>query len=127
MFVASFAMVPAYAQSANISASVPFDFAVGNSSLKAGSYRIAKQGSFVAFSLTGRNTSFTLLYPGVSASRRDGQPYLVFTRYRTESFLSKIVFSETQSYGVPRSGREKELAAGLNSGEQVAVLIEEVR
>jgi hypothetical protein len=123
VFVASLAIAPAHAQSASISANVPFDFAVGKTSLKAGSYRIATQGSFVAFSLAGRNTTYTMLYPGGDASRRDGQPYLVFTRYGTESFLSKIVFSEDYSYAVPRSGREKELATHLNSGEQVAVLI----
>jgi hypothetical protein len=127
VFVASFAMAPAHAQSASISASVPFDFAVGATSLKAGSYRIVTQGSFVAFSLAGGNTTYTMLYQGVDATSRDGQPYLVFTRYGTESFLSKIVFSEDKSYAVPRSGREKELAARLNSGEQVAVLIEEAR
>ena len=127
VFVASFAMAPAHAQSASISASVPFDFAVGATSLKAGSYRIATQGSFLAFSLAGGNTTYTMLYQRGDASRRDGQPYLVFTRYGAESFLSKIVFSENESYEVPRSGREKELAARLNSGEQVAVLIEEAR
>ena len=127
VFVASFAMVPAHAQSSSISASVPFDFAVGTSSLKAGSYRIVKQGSFLAFSGAGKDTVYTMLHPGSDSGRRDGQPYLVFTRYGTESFLSKIVFSETQSFGVPRSGREKELAAHLSSGEQVALLIEDAR
>jgi hypothetical protein len=127
VFVASFAIAPAHAQSASVSASVPFDFAVGTASLKAGSYRIVTQGSFAAFSLAGGNTTFTMLSQGGDASRRDGQPYLVFTRYGTESFLSKIVFSENESYAVPRSGREKELSAHLSSGEQVAVLIEQAR
>jgi hypothetical protein len=125
VFVASLAIVPAHAQ--GITANVPFDFVLGKTTMKADSYRIEKQGEFVAIVGVHGRISYSLLLPDRDAASRDGQPYLIFTRYGTESFLSKIVFSEDKSYAVPRSGREKELAARLNSGEQVAVLIEEAR
>ncbi len=125
VFVASLTLTPARAQS-GLSANVPFDFVVGKTTMKAGSYRIGTQGAFVSFTSIGGRTRFALLSPGRSATGRS-EPYLVFTRYGTESFLSKIVFSARNTYDLPRSGRESELAARGASGEQVAVLIAPVR
>jgi len=58
-----------------------------------------------------------------AADSHNGAPYLVFTRYGTETFLSRIVFSTDRTFDLPRSSREKELAARLNSNERVAVSI----
>jgi len=127
VFVASLALVPANAQSGGISASVPFDFMLEKTVMKAGSYRIETQGAFVAIIDGQGGSRFELVLPGSYAASRDGQPYLVFTRYGTESFLSRIAFSAKETYDLPRSSREKELASHRNSGEQVAVLIGAVR
>jgi hypothetical protein len=125
VFVASLTIVPAHAQ--GIEATVPFDFVLGKTTLKADNYRIQMQGSFVAIVGAQGRASYALLLPGSDAANRNGQPYLVFTRYGTESFLSKVVFSADSIYNLPRSAREKEMMAHVTSGEQVAVLIQPAR
>ena len=55
------------------------------------------------------------------AAERNGQPYLVFTRYGTDSFLTKIVISPNESYEMPLTGQQKEILAKATSTEQVNV------
>ena len=126
VFVASLAIVPAHAQ--GIAATVPFDFVVGKTTMKADSYRIETQGGFITLvDVQDGRASYALLSPGDDAANDNGQPYLVFTRYGTESFLSKVVFSADKTYNLPRSNREKEMIAHATSGEEVAVLIQPLR
>jgi hypothetical protein len=125
VFVASLALVPAYAQ--GLSANVPFDFVLGKTTMKADNYRIQVEGGFVAIVGVQGATNYALLLPGGDAAIRDGKPYLIFTRYGTESFLSRIVFSADSIYNLPRSVREKEMMAHLPAGEQVGVLIQPAR
>jgi hypothetical protein len=123
VLVASFAISPAQAQSAGAAASIPFDFSVGKIHLKAGDYRIQPTGAlgtFLAFSSDG-NTKYTLVLPGDKAGLHNGQPYLVFQRYGSEVFLRKFVLSAEKTYSLPRTSREKEILAGLSSGEQVDI------
>ena len=124
VFVVSIAMMPAYAQSDRITADVPFDFAVGSSHFQAGSYKIQTRGeigTFVAFIQADGKTAYTLLNPGSDATDHKGQPYLVFNRYGSESFLTKIVFSSDRSYDLPPSSREKEILAHATPEPQVEV------
>lgn len=122
-FVASLAIAPAHAQG-RLAANVPFDFVLGQSTMKADSYRIESQGSFVAFVDAEGRARYSMYLPGSDAAdSHNGAPYLVFTRYGTKTFLSRIVFSPDRTYDLPRSSKEKELAARLNAGEQVAVAI----
>ena len=123
VFVASVAIAPAHAQGARLAADVPFDFAVGSAHFQAGSYRIEtqSQGTFVAFSQADGKTTYSLLCQTSSAGLHNGQPYLIFNRYGTESFLTKIGFSDDYSYLLPRSRREKEILAGSRTVEQMEV------
>jgi len=92
--------------------------------MKADSYRIASDGSFVAFVDADGRARYSMYVPGSDAADdHNGAPYLVFTRYGTETFLSRIVFSTDRTFDLPRSSREKELAARLNSNEQIAVSV----
>ncbi|HET9377560.1 MAG TPA: hypothetical protein VFO40_21490, partial [Chthoniobacterales bacterium] len=54
-------------------------------------------------------------------------PYLVFHRYGTEAFLTKVVFSPAATYNLPRTAREKEILAGMNSGDQVEIPVGSAR
>jgi hypothetical protein len=127
VFVASFAIVPAHAQG-RLAANVPFDFVLGRTTMKADTYRIESQGAFVSLVSGAGESRYSTFIPGSDAAdRHNGAPYLVFVRYGAETFLSRIVFSTDHTYDLPRSSREKELAAHSNSGEQVAVLIQEAR
>jgi hypothetical protein len=123
VFVASLAIAPAHAQS-RLEANVPFDFVLGQTTMKANTYRIASDGSFVAFVNAHGRAIYSMYLPGGDAAdSHNGAAYLVFTRYGTETFLSKIVFSPDRTYDLPRSSNEKELAARLHSNEQIAVSI----
>jgi hypothetical protein len=124
VFVAAVAIAPAQAQGARLAADVPFDFAVGSAHFQAGSYTIKTEGgigTFVAFSKDGGQGIYSLLYQASKSALHNGQPYLVFNRYGTESFLTKIVFDEDHSYNLPRSSREKEILARRTSDEEMEV------
>ena len=81
VFVASLAIAPAQAQS-RLEANVPFDFVLGQTTMKANSYRIASEGSFVAFVDADGRAIYSMYLPGGDAADlHNGAPYLVFTRY----------------------------------------------
>src|SRR6266576_3043863 len=83
-------IVPAHAQSGSrVLANIPFDFSVGNTTLKAGSYTVELlQSGMLAFSSNdGKEHQFALTVPGNSGNQ-DQAPHLLFTRYGSEAFLS---------------------------------------
>jgi len=123
MFGAALAIAPAQAQATRVSVNVPFDFVVGKATMKAGTYRMEKQGSFLSLASADGQTGYALLIPGGGVVRRNGESYLVFTRYEGVSFLNKIVFSVGDNYQLPRSNRQKELMSKMNSGQEVALAI----
>ena len=111
--VSALAIAPANAQGSRASFNVPFDFVVGKINLPAGTYRIGTQGNFVAtVDGDGKATHFLLMATSDAASH-DGRPYLRFTRYGKESFLTTIVFGGGATYVLPRSSREKEIMARM--------------
>ena len=123
VFVASLAIAPAHAQS-RLEANVPFDFVLGQTTMKANSYRIVNEGSFLAVVDEEGKAYYSMYVSGSDADdHHNGAPYLIFTRYGTETFLNKIVFSTDHAYDLPRSSKEKELAARLNSVQPIAVAI----
>jgi hypothetical protein len=122
---ATLAGTAAHAQSGGrITVTVPFDFMVGNSTLKAGPYRVEKMESgVVGFnSLDGQTHQFVLTAGGTRTSH-GGNPYLVFNRYGSEAFLSSVTLSEDDSFEMPRSDREKELAGNVTYGEYSGAVI----
>ena len=127
--VASENIPAAHAQDAQAVATIPFNFSVGSTQLDAGDYRLHTEGylgSFLALSKVGGGTKFSLLMPGVSGDPNRG-PYLVFHRYGTEAFLTKVVFSPAETYNLPRTAREKEILASVNSGDQVEIPVGSAR
>jgi len=122
---AAFAIVPANAQTLkSVSVDVPFDFVVGNSTLKAGNYRVEMgQSAFVAIrSDDVREHQFALTTPGSRFSSNSGQPCLVFVRYGSAAFLKEVVFPDEDAREFFQSKAEKELIAKRANGEQVALL-----
>ena len=125
---ASVAIPAAHAQGA--AAIIPFNFSVGSMQFQAGDYRLhteGAQGSFLALSKIGGETKYILLLPGVSNDGPNKDPYLVFHRYGTEAFLTRIVFSNAETYDLPRTSREKEILAGTASGDQVEIPVGSAR
>ena len=126
LFGALLFSAPAHAQN-SVSVDVPFDFVVGKAVLRAGHYRIAKNGAaFVSLVDVNRNSSFSMLLPSGDV-RGHTEAYLLFTRYGQQAFLNKVVFSPSQAYDLPLSSGEKEMRAQLRSGEEMAVLIQPMR
>jgi hypothetical protein len=124
------AIAPAHAESdSRILANIPFDFSIGNTPLKAGSYVIEElQSGILAFSSQdGQGKQFALTVPGES-SNRNHEPKLVFTRYGNEAFLHNI-FSSGDDDGrqLLPSSREKKLIQERTSGEELSLLIQPAR
>lgn len=109
--VVSGVAAPAQAQSGRLSVNVPFDFLVDGHTMKAGVYRIHEQGNFLSFVNSAGEGRYALLLPDGPVATRDGNPYLRFTRYGNESFLTEIVFSDNDTARLPRTRREKEMMA----------------
>lgn len=121
---AMLANVSARAQESGVSVNVPFDFAVGQHALGAGSYRLEKQGAFLSIRNEDGQSLFALIVAGGGASTQGANPHLVFTRYGNEAFLNAAVFSDDRVLALARSSREKELMSRLESGEEVAVPVQ---
>jgi hypothetical protein len=121
------AIEPAHAQATDqIIVDVPFDFVVGNSTLRAGVYEVQEQqsGILTLTSHDGQQRRFTFTIPGQSTNGNH-QPEAVFVRYGSESFLSKVFLSgDNECLVLPRSSREKVLIQRKASGEEVSLLIQ---
>ena len=123
-------IVPANAQSGSrVLANIPFDFSVGNSTLKAGSYTVEQLPSgILAFSSDdGKEHQFALTVPGDS-DNQDQAPHLVFTRYGNEAFLTAVFFPGNEDYQeLLRSSRERDLIRNQASGAELSLLIQPAR
>ena len=121
---------PAHAQvSSRVLVDIPFDFSVGNNTLKAGSYQVQElQSGLLAFTRNdGQGGKFVLTVPGDTANRSQ-QAHFVFVRYGSEAFLSKVFLSAGDDCKeFSPSKRERELIQGRESGQEVSLLIQPVR
>ena len=120
-------IVPAHAQNGSRAlANIPFEFFVGNSMLKAGSYTVEQlhSGILALSSSDGKEHQFAMTLPG--DSDRQGQASkLVFIRYGSEAFLKKVFLSgEEDCHELPESGRERELIKNQASGAELSLLIQ---
>jgi hypothetical protein len=120
-------IAPAQAQSGNrVLANIPFDFSVGTTTLKAGSYTVKQlQSELVALiSKDGRQQQFAMTLPGDS-DKQSQDSYLVFIRYGSEAFLKRVSFSGNEGcHELPESSRERELIKSEASGTELSLLIQ---
>jgi hypothetical protein len=123
-------IVPAQAQSGSrVLANIPFDFSIGNTTLKAGSYAVEQlQSGILAFSSNdGKEHQFALTIPGDSGNQTQ-EPHLVFTRYGSVAFLKGVFFAGNEDYHeLLRSSREKELIKKQAPGDELSLLIQPAR
>jgi hypothetical protein len=124
------AIMPAHAQSGRrVLADIPFDFLIGNTTLKAGSYTVEQlQSEIIAFSSDdGKEHQFALTFPGDS-DKQSQEPHLVFIRYGSEAFLKRVFLSGSDDcYELPESSRERELIKNQASGAELSLLIQPAR
>jgi hypothetical protein len=123
-------IIPANAQSGSRAlADIPFDFSVGNTPLKAGSYSIEQlQSGILALSSSdNREHQFAMTFPGDS-DRQSQESHLVFIRYGSEVFLKRVSLSGNEnSYELPESRREAALIRNQRSGAELSLLIQPTR
>lgn len=120
--------MPAHGQAGTgIAVSIPFDFVVGNSLLKAGSYKveILQAGVLDFWNLESRDNHFALVN-GNRSQNSKGDGYLVFGRYGNEAFLDKVALSADETYDLTPGSREKQFIATMGSGEKDAVVVQPV-
>lgn len=127
---ANLAIVRAHAESeARVAVNVPFDFVVGKSVLKAGSYEVEvlQSGLMDLWSADAERHHIAMLLPGSASKSQSGDPHLVFTRYGSAAFLSKVAMSVDANYEVPISGKEKELIHGMATGVRDSLTAQSAR
>jgi hypothetical protein len=130
MLGAALTIVPAHAQSGSrVLANIPFDFSVGNTTLKAGSYTVEQlQSGIIAFSSEDeKEHHFALSFPGDS-DKQNQEPHLVFVRYGSEAFLKRVFLSSSDDcHELPESSREREFIKNQASGAELSLLIQPAR
>ncbi|HEY1678005.1 MAG TPA: hypothetical protein VGG04_09885 [Candidatus Sulfotelmatobacter sp.] len=126
--IAAAAVSPAHAQvEKRMSVNVPFEFVLNKSTLRSGQYKVEdlSTGVVVFTNADGYLRRFAVTTPGgLVTNKHHGEPFLVFTRYGNVAFLSKVVFSESDNFNLPKTNRERELIANLGSGQEVAMVIQ---
>ena len=121
---------PAHAQAGSqVVANVPFDFFVGSTALKAGTYKVeALESGVLVFSSKDAPQQTFALSLRDDANNHSEQPHLVFARYGTETFLNKVFMSSANDCNELRtSDRERMLQRKQATGEEVSLLIEPAR
>ena len=123
-------VVPTHAQSGSRAlANIPFDFSVGNTTLKAGRYTVEQlQSGIIAFSSEDeKEHQFALSFLGDS-DKQSWEPHLVFIRYGSEAFLKRVFLSDNEFYHeLLDSSRERELIKNQASGTELSLLIQLAR
>ena len=123
-------IVPAHAQSGSRAlANIPFDFSVGNTTLKAGSYTIEElqSGILVLRSSDDKEHQFAMTFPGDS-DKQSQESHLVFIRYGSDVFLRKVFLSGNEDcQELPESRREREIIKNQASGAELSLLIQPPR
>ena len=126
VFSVALTVVPAHAQSGSRAlANIPFDFSVGNTTLKAGSYTIEElqSGILVLSSSDDKEHQVAMTFPGDS-DKQSQESHLVFIRYGSDVFLRKVFLSANEDcQELPESSREREIIKNQVSGAELSLLI----
>src|SRR4029077_18469422 len=89
VFGVALTTMPAHAQSGSRDlANIPFDFSVGNTTLKAGSYAVGQlHAGILAWSSSDeKEHQFAMIFPD-DVDKQGQESKLVFIRYGSEAFL----------------------------------------
>ena len=116
----------AYAQSVNLKATVPFNFAIEGRTLPAGNYSIQSMDSASGRVLLVRgdqkDSTSLIMTHAVEARQASKQTKLVFRQYGTRYFLSQVwMEGDASGHEFKQSPREKEVALDYPSHEVVLV------
>jgi hypothetical protein len=117
--------VPLSAQSLNLTATVPFEFTVGDSPMPAGDYRLLSSGTPRLVQVRNEDTNSSVLTVTGSAYSGErsaaGSPRLVFNRYGDQYVLSQIWDGTSAGRQLTKGRSERELARTA-SVERIEIL-----
>ena len=125
---AALACTALHAQTVDLLANIPFDFHTGDKLLPAGKYLIHADGSVVFLRTADGNPASIFLTFGATAFNGVRKSGLDFDRYGDEYFLTTIWNSFNQNgRAVPKTARQKELAARGNVPVRSTIAVESSR
>jgi hypothetical protein len=112
------------AQTMDLTATIPFGFTVGRTSMPAGDYTIHGDGAMVAFRQVDARTpanvyAMTIGGPGIASNE---SPRLEFHRYGNQYFLASVKSSWSAGRELLQTKPEKELAKRVGSSVEASVL-----
>jgi len=111
----------AFAQSARVTAAIPFDFYVSDRLLPAGNYTVDAQSGALRLS-DGRGNSVFVMTTALTENRAIDSSRLVFRRYGGSSFLATVYWQGYKSgREVASSKMEKKLAQNTPALSPLAV------
>lgn len=108
------AAAAAYAQAPSpLQANVPFDFIIGNQTLRAGQYRVdqVKVPGAVVITCSDCKGTAIALGPALHSFISRNEARLVFHRYGDTYFLVEVWGPDQDGRQIPRSRQEQELTA----------------
>jgi hypothetical protein len=107
----------AIAQTVHVRGKVPFNFAVGNKTLPAGTYDIrttSSDGKILLLQARDGKSSMIVGSNAAESLKNAEKTKLVFNQYGSQYFLAEIwVRGATLGRQLPKTSREKELASDL--------------
>jgi hypothetical protein len=119
---------PAFAEGNRIDVNIPFDFVVGNHTLKAGEYKVVRLDSGVLeLQSDGQKGYFALMVNGAPAANHHGDSYLIFNRYQGQAFLSKVALSVDNSYDLLQGKREKQILSNQSGDGEGSLVVQPIR
>jgi hypothetical protein len=109
--IAALACAGLHAQTANMRATIPFDFYAGDRLLPAGEYIVHQQGPWVSFRDAASGRPSSMLMTISTEGRGPSHARLEFNRYGSEYFLSEVWNAVTvDGRQLVQAPRQKELA-----------------
>jgi hypothetical protein len=105
----------AIAQTVHVRANIPFNFAVGNKTLPAGTYDVGTiddlDGKILLLQASDGNARMMVNSNAAENLKPADKSKLVFNQYGNRYFLSEIwVSGATRGHQLPKTSREKEMA-----------------
>ena len=124
----------AKAQNHSVKATVPFDFAVGNAHIPAGTYTVSSTGSSSIVRLQNDSAKVNVFGIGFADGKQSQTSKLVFDRYGDRYFLREILCARgDMNVQLPVSKSEKwaqqqqQQASLQQSKDEVTVALNEIR
>jgi len=116
------AMMTGFAQSARLSADIPFDFNVGEVKLSSGKYTVkALSPTMVVVKSADSDKSAVSLYNAATTPQDLKGSQLVFTQYGNQYFLSGVDWATGLSLELPRTKLEIQAARNTGTRQRVQV------